>query len=242
MLAARRVLRLTGISVEDWRELAARFPELPPDPGRLASRRRALLARLAARSLASGRWPVALDGDPPRGEPTVYVCAHIGSLQALRYCLRARSVPAANVLGPFNLDRGEAERQDRIFDRSHPIAFPHVFPAEKVHRLRTALRSGSLIAAADLPVRGGVDSPLLGGSVGLDPRPFRLARAAGAACRPAFLTLPEGRWTLTLGEPLPEDEDEAVREFAGVYRRVASAAPADLDGVVYLNLAPAARA
>jgi hypothetical protein len=50
------------------------------------------------------------------------------------------------------------------------------------------------------------------------------------------------RWTLTLGAPLPDDEDEAVRAFAGVYRRVASAAPADLDGVVYLNLARGARA
>lgn len=242
MLAARRVLRLTGISSADWRELAGRFPDLPPDPGRLAARRRALLARLATRSLASGRWPVELDGDPPGAGPTVYVCAHIGSLQALRYCLRARSVAAASVLGPFNLERSAAQRQDSVFDRRHPVAFPHFFPAANVHRLRTALRSGSLIAAADLPARGGSEEALLGGLVRLDPRPFRLARAAGTACRPAFLTLPEGRWTLTLGEALPADEDEAVRAFAGVYRRVASAAPVDLDGVVYLNLARGARA
>lgn len=237
MLAARRVLRLTGISIEDWHELAGSFPDLPPDPGPLASRRRALLARLAARSLASGRWPSELHGDPPSSEPTVYVSAHIGSLQVLRYVLRARGVPAATVLGPFNLDRTDAERQDRVFDRRHPIAFPHFFPAANVHRLRTALRSGSLIAAADLPARGGRKEALLGGLVRLDPRPFRLSRTTGAVCRPAFLTLPGGRWTLTLGEPLPQDEDEAVRAFAGVYRRVASAAPADLDGVVYLNLA-----
>lgn len=241
MLAARRVLRLTGISIEDWRELAGRFPELAPDPGRLAARSRALLARLAARSLASGRWPVELDGDPPGGEPTVFVSAHIGSLQALRYCLRARAVPAATLLGPFNLERTAAERQDRAFDRRHPVAFPHFFPAVNVHRLRTALRSGSLIAAADLPARAGIEEPLLGGRVRLDPRPFRLARTAGAACRPAFLTLPGGRWMLTLGRPLPDDEDGALRAFAAVYRRVASAAPADLDGLVYRNLARGAR-
>jgi hypothetical protein len=242
VLAARRVRRLTGISLEDWRELSDRFPELTPDPGRLAARSRARLARLAARSLASGRWPAELDGDPPGESPTVYVSAHIGSLQALRYCLRARGVAAATLLGPFNLERSAAERQDRAFDRRHPIAFPHFFPAASVHRLRTALRSGSLIAAADLPARAGIEEPVLGGRVRLDPRPFRLARAAGAACRPAFLTLPGGRWTLTLGERLPEDEDEAVRAFAAVYRRVASAAPADLDGVVYLHLARGARA
>jgi len=242
VLAARRVRRLTGISIEDWRELSGRFPELTPDPGRLAARNRARLSRLAARSLASGRWGVELDGDPPLGEPTVYVSAHIGSLQALRYCLRARAIPAATLLGPFNLERSAAERQDRAFDRRHPVAFPHFFPAASVHRLRTALRSGSLIAAADLPARAGLEESLLGGFVRLDPRPFRLARTARAACRPAFLTLPGGRWTLTLGAPLPDDEDEAVRAFAGVYRRVASTAPADLDGVVYLHLARGARA
>ncbi len=242
MLAARRVRRFTGISVDDWRELAEIFSLLPSDPGPLASRRRALLARLAARSLASGRWPVELQGDPPSGAPTVYVSAHIGSLQSLRYSLRARGVPAASVLGPYNLDRSDAERQDRIFDRRHPVAFPHFFPAAHVHRLRTALRTGSLIAAADLPARDGMQEALLGGVVRLDPRPFRLARTMGVACRPAFLTLPEGRWTLTLGDRLARNEDEAVRQFAGVYRRVASAAPVALDGVVYLNLARGARA
>ena len=242
MLVARRVRRLTGISIDDWRELTETFSELPSGPGPLAARRRALLARLAARSLASGRWPAELRGDPPSDKPTVYVSAHIGSLQALRYSLRARGVPMANVLGPFNLDRSDAERQDRVFDRRYPIAFPHFFPAASAHRLRTALRSGSLIAAADLPARGGIEEALLGGLVRLDPRPFRLARTVGVACRPAFLTLPEGRWTLTLGDRLPRDEDEAAREFAGVYRRVASAAPVDLDAVVYLNLARAARA
>jgi hypothetical protein len=242
VLVARRVLALTGIGVEDWRELARAFPGLPPDPGRLAARRRADLARSASRALASGRWTVELDGDPPGGEPAVYVSAHIGSLQALRYCLRARAVPAANVLGPFNLERSAAELQDEVFDRRHPIAFPHFFPAANAHRLRTALRSGSLIAAADLPERGSREEELLGGRVRLDPRPFRLARTAGAVCRPAFLTLPGGRWTLTLGDRLPRDEDKALKTFAEVYRRVAGAAAVDLDGLVYLNLARGARA
>ncbi len=200
-----------------------------------------MLARLASRSLATGRWAVRREGDPPSVEPTVYVSAHIGSLQSLRYSLRALGVPAGTLLGPFNLDRPEAERQDRLFDRRHPIEFPHFFPAANVHRLRTALRSGSLIAAADLPARGGQDIALLGGRIRLDPRPFRLARTAGAECRPAFLTLPDGRWTLTLGPRLPEDPVAALEAFELVFRRVASASPVDLDGVVYLNLTRGAR-
>jgi predicted LPLAT superfamily acyltransferase len=195
-----------------------------------------LLARLAVRRLATGRWTARLDGTPPSPEPTVYVSAHLGSLQALRYTLRSRGIRAANVLGPHNLARPDAERQDRVFDARHPIAFPHVFAAARVHRLRTALASGSLILAADLPAAQGVEVPLLGGRVRLDPRPFRLARAAGVPCRPAFLTLPAGRWTLTLGEPLPPGEGAAIEAYARCLDRVARRAPLDLDGLVYRNL------
>ena len=237
MLASRRVLALTGIRVEEWRQLARAFPDLPPDPGRRAARRRSLLAQLASRSLATGRWKVRLEGDPPSEEPTVYVSAHIGSLQSLRYCLRARGIAVANVLGPHNLDRPEAERQDRIFDRRHPLPYPHFFPAAHAHRLRTALVAGSLIVAADLPEGDFREAQILRGTVRLDPRPFRLAHAAGVPCRPAFLTLPEGRWTLTLGPRLPREERAALEAFACVFRAVAARSPVDLDGVVYLNLA-----
>jgi hypothetical protein len=167
----------------------------------------------------------------------VYVSAHIGSLQGLRYTLRARGVRVATVLGPYNLERPEAERQDRLFDRCHPLDFPHFFPATRVHRLRTALRSGSLIAAADLPASDGFEEPFLGGRVRLDRRPFRLARAAGVPCRPAFLTLPLGRWTLTLGDPLPADEGAALEAYARCLRKVATRSPLDLDAVVYRSLA-----
>ena len=79
--------------------------------------------------------------------------------------------------------------------------------------------------------------PFLGGQAFVDPRPFRLARAAGVPCRPAFLTLPRGRWTLTLGPVLPEDEEGAVAGFARALAKAASLSPLDLDGVVYLRLA-----
>ena len=168
----------------------------------------------------------------------MYVSAHLGSLQVLRYALRERGVKAATALGPHNLERPTAEAQDRVFDARHPLDFPHVFPAAAVHRLRGALGRGSLVLAADLPRRGeGVEVPFLGGRVLVDPRPFRLARAAGVPCRPAFLTLPRGRFTLTLGAELPGNEAAALAAYAKCLAGVAERSPLDLDGVVYLRLA-----
>ena len=227
----------TGLSRERWRELARAFAELPADPGPLAAKARGRLARLASRALSSGRWNLRLEGDPPSERPCVYVTAHLGSLQALRYALRARGIPAATILGPHNLDRRSAAAQDRVFDRRHPLDFPHAFASSHVHRLRGALKRGSLVAAADLPPEGGRRAPLLGGWVRIDPRPFRLARAARVPCRPAFATLPGGRWTLTLGPPLPADGGAACEAFARSMAEVAARAPLDLDGVVYEHIA-----
>jgi len=238
MTAAGRIASLTGISGADWKALRRVFPRLPPAPGPRAAARRVLLARLAARRLRTGRWDARLEGrapDPGDG-PTVFVTAHLGSLQGLRYTLRGRGIPAATVLGPHNLARREAERQDRLFDARHPLDFPHFLPASAVHRLRSALRRGSLILAADLPEPGdGVSVALLGGRVLVDPRPFRLARAARVPCRPAFLTLPNGRWTLTLGAVLPPDEAAAIETFARCLAETAARSPLDLDGPVYLR-------
>src|SRR5262249_12610711 len=161
-----------------WCRIAAAFPELPPEPGPLAARRRERLRRLASRALANGRWNALLEGEDPGAAPTMFVTAHIGALQALRYVLRSRGVPAATVIGRFNLDRTLPVRTDRIFDRRHPIDFPHAVAATQPHRLRSALKRGSLVAAADMPESESRPFPILGGRVRLDPRPFRLARAA----------------------------------------------------------------
>jgi len=231
--SASKIAALTGLDEAGWRGLAAAYPKLPKNPGRAAARRKARLVRLASRALATGRWDLRLEGDPPGPEPCVYVTAHIGSMQALRYALRARGVPAATVLGPHNLDRTQAIPQDRVFDRRYALDFPHALPSSATHRLRSALKRGSLLAAGDLPERGGVPAKVLGGPALLDPRPFRLARVARAVCRPAFATLPEGRWTLTLGPVLEGDEIACAEAFGRVFARVAAASPLDLDGVVY---------
>jgi len=236
-----RVAALTGLSPERWRELARTYTLLPADPGPAAARARARLARLASRALSTGRWNLRLEGGPPSPEPCVYVTGHLGSMQALRYALRARGVAVANVLGPHNLDRTQAIAQDRVFDRRHALDFPHAFPSSAVHRLRSALKRGSLVAAADLPPEGGMRVPLLGGPALVDPRPFRLARAARVPCRPAFATMAGGRWTLTLGPALPSDERSASEAYAAVLSGVASRAPLDIDGVVYTHIAERCR-
>ncbi len=228
---------MTGLDEAGWRALASAYPGLPKDPGRAAARRRAKLGRLASRALASGRWGLRLDGNPPDAAPCVYVTAHIGSLQAPRYALRARGVPAATVLGPYNLDRTRAIPQDRVFDRRHGLDFPHALPSSAAHRLRSALRRGSLIVAGDMPERDAVPARILGGPARLDPRPFRLARVARVPCRSAFATLPDGRWTLTLGPVLAGDAQACAEAFGRDFARVASAAPLDIDGVVYAHRA-----
>jgi hypothetical protein len=237
VFSARRVAALTGLSAEEWKELRAAYPALPSASGPRAAARRLLLRRLAARRLTTGRWSAKLVGAPPSESPTVYVSAHFGSLQGLRYTLRARGFAVANVLGPHNLERPEAARQDRIFDERHPLDFPHVLPAARVQALRSTLRRGSLILTADQPQQNGVEIPFLGGRLRLDPRPFRFARGAGVPCRPAFLTLPRGRWTLTLGAALPNDEGRALEGFARCLREIAAQSPLDLDGPVYRALA-----
>src|SRR5262249_62264763 len=103
-----------------------------------------------------------------------------------------------------------------------------------------ARKRGSLVAAADMPEGESRSFPILGGRVLLDPRPFRLARAAGVDCRAGFLTLPDEGWTLTVSAPLPKGAAEALEAFARLFAEVAARAPLDLDGVVYRSIAGAA--
>jgi hypothetical protein len=238
--SSERIGALTGASREEWRQIAEAFPAMPRDPGPAAAKARVRLGRRWSRALSTGRWRVRLDGDPPAPSPTVYATAHIGSLQALRYVLRARGVPAAIVLGPYNQDRTRYVQDDRVFDRRYALDFPHALPADRAHRLRTALQRGSLILAADLPpAPGAAFAEVLGGGVPLDARPLRLARAARVPFRAAFLTLPREGWTLTLSPPLAGSEAAAMQAFARAFERVALRAPLDLDAVVYRSLARA---
>jgi hypothetical protein len=229
------VQRWTGISAEAWRQLAAVFPGLPAEPGPAAARARRRLSGFSTRALAGGEWGANWSGAPPSPRPAIYVTAHIGSLLALRYLLRSRGVAAASVIAPYNFDRADAAAKDTLFDRRFPIPFPHVLSSASAQRIRSALRSGSLILAADLPDRATFPARLLGAGVSLDPRPFRLARLTGAPCRAAFVTLPGRRWEVAIGDPLPPDERAARDGFARILEEVAARAPLDIDGLVYWN-------
>ena len=207
----QRVRALTGMSLERWRQLASLYPGLPEDPGWPAAP--STPGPRAARLPRPGERPLepATGGSRAGPRARVYVTAHIGSLQVLRYALRARGIPAATVLGPHNLERAAAAR-----------AGPHVRPPasrclsrtpvrpREVHRLRTALKRGSLIVAADLPERGGVAfrrfsaDRVRAGSAAVPPG------ARGRSPVPGGLpTLPAGRWTLTIGPELGADDPAA---------------------------------
>ena len=214
LLRDREVSEWTGLSSEGWRQLAKVFPALPPNPGRSAARARRRLIAFSTRALSSGRWRPLWSGAPLAKTPAIYVTAHIGSLLALRYILRSRGVAAATVIAPYNFDRADPAAKDAVFDRRFPLAFPHVLSSAGPQRLRTALRSGSVILAADLPQGPAFPARLLGAEVLLDPRPFRLARMTGVPCRPIFLTLPGRRWRITIGDALPAEEPAAQVAFA----------------------------
>ncbi len=226
-LAVDRDYRVTGLTREQWQALGRVFPQLGCDPAP-----RVLIARrcrefLIGRALATQRHDAVWTLEPDLS-PALFVSAHIGDARALRYLLRRR-IPVASIRPPWRT-RAEFARQDAAFDRLWARPFPHVFSAAAPHALRTALKLGSLIATADTPPRGGIDARVLGGTVRLDLRPFRLARLSRVPCRPAFLTAPRGRLTVTIGDPLPVREEAALEEFGRAFAAVAAAAPFEIDG------------
>ena len=234
LIAARddgNVERITGLSPARWRELARAFPRLGPDPGPRAARARLRLEFLAGRALATHRHAPSWRGPEIQRSPAMYVTAHIGDLRALRYLLRLRTAAASIIPEVGNRER--FEREDTVRDaRAVPHGgFPHVFSASRPHRLRSALRTGSLIAAADRPADREHAAPVLGGLLSLDVRPFRIARIAGVPVRPLFLTAPRGRLTVTVGESLPAPLDEALEGFAKALDLVSEESPWDWDGV-----------
>lgn len=230
LVDARRVAEITGLTREQWGVVGRAFPALGRDPGAAAARARLRLRRRVGRALGAPSADATWTGTPP-AEPALLVTAHVGDLRALRYLLRRR-VPAASLIAPW-VDRGEFARDDEDFDRGFPCPFPHVFPSDRPHVLRGALRSGSLIVAADVPAPGAAvaQTAALCGTIRLDTRPFRLARISGVACRSAFLTAPGGVLTVTLGNPLPGNEEEALRRFGSELASVVEAAPFEIDGV-----------
>lgn len=221
--------RDTGLSSEQWRELGRAFPGLGPDPGPAAARQRRRFRFLVGRALATDRHgPCFRPGLPP-AEPAVYVTAHVGDLRSLRYLLR-RHIPVATVVRTPEEEREAIALEDRAFDERMFRDFPHAFFSGRPHRLRSALRRGSLVFAADLPPDGSPPFACLGGWISLDPRPFRLARLARVACRPLFLTAPRGRLTITIGDAAPAEQAAALRDFARMLERVAGESPFEIDG------------
>ena len=237
------VRRLTGLAEAEWDEVASRFPLLGANAGRNAARARRVFRFLVGRALATPQHRPVWRGKAPRNEPTLYLTAHLGDLRPLRYLLRREGVAAAHVLGPENLSRDEIAAEDAVFDRAHPIAFPHFYPADRPHRLREALSRGSLISVIDRVFKRHEESndpegrysaaSFLGGYLQLDAWPLRLSTLSRVPARPIFLTAPRGRLTITIGDPVPADPARALSEFASLLRRTAESSPHDFDGFTH---------
>jgi len=102
--------------------------------------------------------------------------------------------------------------------------------------LRTALRRGSLIVAADQPEGDASAFRCLGGWLPLDRRPFRLARLARVPCRPLFLFAFRGRLAISIGQALEGDPTVALEAFARSLERAAGDCPLLIDGPTWWTL------
>ena len=235
------VREATGLSESQWREMGGRFPALGKTPGADALRARRMITLAAAIELARRRPRPNRTGPALDPAPTLYLTIHLGNLRLLRYLLRAGGLAAATVVDQTHLGNPQGARVNAWVDRRFPVDFPHTFFSGAPHRLRSALRRGSLIAAVDrIHARPSarpdalVSIPFLGGSLPLDLGVLRLARLAGAPARPLFLTAPRGRLTITAGEPVDaRDPAEAARQFALVADAAARESPADFDAYTH---------
>ena len=226
------------LAESQWNEIAVRYPRLGPRPaGRVALARRRIWF-LSGRALATPRHGPRWEGGRPSPGPAVYLTSHLGDLRALRYALRLEGAPAAIVISPSTIGRTGSAFSDAKCDRRRFFEFPHLLSSGSPHRLRAALRHGSLIITIDGPEFEFFETPFLGGILRLDPRPLRLAKLAGVPVRAAFLTAPGGRLTVTLGREIDPSGGaaEILREIGGLLDVVASRSPCDFDGLSHLGL------
>jgi len=238
--SAEAIAAVTGLEDARWAEMAELFPLLGPRPGREAARQRRSLGLLSWNALTRNSRRIDWRPARPGPDPALYFTIHLGNVRLLRYFLRLAGIPAATMIDATHLSNARSRAQNAWIDRRRPCAFPHTVFSGEPHRLRSALRRGSLIAAVDRihapdPGRGGQDRivPFLGGRLTLDLSALRLARIAGVPVRPIFLTLPAERLTVTVGEPLPAEADRAAERFGALADSVARASPADFDGYTH---------
>jgi hypothetical protein len=220
--------------------MAALFPDLGARPGRDAASHRRALGLLGENALLPDSRRVRWLPARPGPAPTLYLTVHLGDLRLLRYLLRLAGIPAATIVDATQLGNARGQAENARIDRIRSHALPHFFFAGEPQRLRSALRGGSLIAAIDrihppAPGRRTPDRtvPFLGGRLVLDLSVLRLGRLAGTPIRPIFLTIPRGRLTVTVGDPLPGDIDAAGARLGLLADAVARDSPADFDGYTH---------
>ena len=235
-----QVAEWTRLDEGAWHALAVIFPRLGARPGRDAARHRRALGLLGANAVVANSRRVRWKPARPNPAPTLYLTIHLGNIRLLRYLLRLAGIPAATIVDETQLGNEMARAENTRIDRRRPHALPHTFLSGESQRLRSALKQGSLIAAIDrihAPAPGGGQAdrvvPFLGGLLTVDLSVLRLARLAGVPARPIFVTIPGERLTVTTGDPLPGDLDEAGTRFGELAAAVAGDSPADFDGFTH---------
>ncbi len=238
--AADSIETLTGLDAAGWTSLARRFPALGSHPGTAAARARRTFALVAWHALGRRRGGLWWEPTFPGTAPCVYLTIHLGNLRVLRYLMRKSGIPVATVVDETHLGSPQWRKSNDEIDRRTPHDLPHTLSAREPHRLRSALRRGSLIIAIDRihpPPPGAADDavavPFLGGMLDIELAPLRLARVAAVPARPIFISAPGGRLTIATGAPLPADPAAAAAQFAESLGRVAGRSPADFDGYTH---------
>jgi hypothetical protein len=234
------IVEWTGLGEGSWNEMAGLFPGLGPRPGPDAARHRRSFGLLGENALSRGSSRVRWLPERPPPDPTLYLTLHLGDIRLLRYLLRLAGIPAATIVDETQLGNPKVLAENRRIDRRRPHALPHSVFSGEPHRLRSALRHGSLLAAVDrihppAPGKGTADRtfPFLGGLLTVDLSVLRLARLAGVPARPLFVTIPGERLTVTVGEPLPRDREAAGACFGDLADAVARDCPAAFDGYTH---------
>ena len=166
-------------------------------------------------------------GAPDRG--ALLVTVHSNPLRLLRYLLRAKGFPVASISRTDPGRRPDIARDEQRVDRRFPFSLPHRLHPESVRAILRTLRTASVLTAVDLQVSVAVSPAALKGRLALTPKPFRLARIAGASCRPVFVRSGPTGLEIIVEEAIDvSDERRAAESFGSILARNIEESPFDM--------------
>jgi lauroyl/myristoyl acyltransferase len=155
--------------------------------------------------------------------PAIVVSVHGGAIVMLAPWMTTLGLPVASIPADGAWLRSDARRRKAALAAS--AGLPNVFQVGSVREILDYLRPGrALMVAADFHRGRTVDVPWESHRLRLSTGPFRLARLAGAAVVPAFVSV-HGRWRYRIHvlPPIPQrlvDADDAAGAAAHLAARL----------------------